>query len=79
MEWASFDSLMIPVAMGDNDSFLPKYTECPDEPLGEGKFGSVVIKGIRLCDQLPVAIKKIKKSSVEEWVLASGVTVPLEY
>ena len=65
MQWASFDSNLMPVAMGDKDSFLAKYTECPDEPLGEGKFGSVV-KGIRLCDQLPVAIKKIKKSSIDE-------------
>ena len=47
MQWASFDSLMMPVAMGDKDSFLAKYTECPDEPLGEGKIGSVV-KEIRL-------------------------------
>ena len=77
-QWHSFDSYSMPVAMGDKDSFLANYTECPDEPLGEGNFGSVV-KGIRLCDQLPVAIKKINKNSIQDWTLVNGVTVPLEY
>lgn len=79
MQWHSFDYSLMPVAMGDKDSFLSKYAECPDEPLGEGQFGSV-IKGIRLCDQLPVAIKRMKKSSIGDWVyLTNGVQVPLEY
>ena len=77
-QWHSFDSHLMPIAMKDKDSFLANYIECPDEPLGDGYFGSV-LKGIRLCDQLPVAIKKINKSSIQDWASVNGVTVPLEY
>lgn len=46
--------------------------------LGEGGFGTVYA-ATRVCDGLPVAIKKIKRSSITSWCQVNNSLVPLEY
>lgn len=59
--------------------FESQYRMC--KIIGRGGFGSV-FAGIRLRDQMPVAIKQLKKTKIRNWDSASlhysGVRVPLE-
>jgi serine/threonine protein kinase len=48
--------------------------------LGEGRwFWYTVYAATRVCDGLPVAIKKVKRSSITSWCQVNNAIVPLEY
>jgi len=47
------------------------------EVIGKGGFG-VVYNGIRVVDNLPVAIKHVARAKVTDWVTHQGQIVPLE-
>ena len=78
--FSSFDWLPLPK---DHQTFFEEYQfndDDDDDQLGVGAFG-IVYRGIRLEDDLPVAIKVIRKDSIpfSRWCFIGEIKVPLEY